>query len=358
MPAIKDDAALLNDYPEQLDGEDAFVNAVLEDEDDKGDPEEGNDAPVKRKPSKKPAEEEDDTEQANDDDEDAEDNSDESPEEDESDDEDGEDDKDAAKKKFADDDDETYVKVKEGDTEHEVKVSDLKRLWGQEAALTRKSQEVATERKAIETKRAENIAAYDVLLKRATERADQYRALPWTQLMKDQNVPADQLQALQAEASKALEEETFLKSELGNFMQKVQTEQAEARRSAAQECLKEIKNPESPAFIKGWNDALYNDIRAFGNEMGIPSETLNEITDAGAVKILHMAMQFHRGAKKVVVTKKVNKTPAKIVKNSASSPAQRGPQSQVTVKAAVNKVKRTGSLEDAANAFEAMMGDD
>jgi hypothetical protein len=132
-----------------------------------------------------------------------------------------------------------------------------------------------------------------------------------------------------------------------------------ARRTAAQECLKEIKNPESPAFIKGWNDALYNDIRAFGNEMGIPSETLNEITDAGAIKILHMAMQFQAWCvKKVVVTKKVNKTPAKIVKNSASSPAQRGPQSQVTVKAAVNKVKRTGSLEDAANAFEAMMGDD
>jgi hypothetical protein len=50
MPAIKDDAALLNDYPEQLDGEDAFVNAVLEDEDDKGDPEEGNDAPSEETP--------------------------------------------------------------------------------------------------------------------------------------------------------------------------------------------------------------------------------------------------------------------------------------------------------------------
>src|SRR5271166_5311278 len=45
-------------------------------------------------------------------------------------------------KKYADDSD-TYVKVKVGEEEHEVAVKDLKRLWGQEASLTKKSQEVA-----------------------------------------------------------------------------------------------------------------------------------------------------------------------------------------------------------------------
>lgn len=352
MTAIKDDAAFTNsEYPDEL-NDDAFVNALLA-----GDPEEGDDAPEK-KPSKKTAEDDTD-ENANDTDEDADKDSDESPEDKDGDDEGDEDTKDEpAAKKFADETDETYVKIKVGEEEHEVKVTDLKRLWGQEASLTRKSQEVATERTAIDTKRAENIAAYDILLKRTTERADQYRALPWTQLMKDPNVPADQLQALQAEASKALEDETFLKTELGNFMQKVQTEQTTARRTAAQDCLKAIKNPESPAHIKGWNAALYNDLRTFGSEMGIPADTVNEITDAGAIKILHMAMQFHRGAQKVVVTKSVNKTPTKIVKNSASSPATRGTAAQVTVKSAVTKAKRSGSMQDAANAFEAMLGDD
>jgi hypothetical protein len=46
---------------------------------------------------------------------------------------------------------------------------------------------------------------------------------------------------------------------------------------------------------------------------------VNNLTDPGAIKVLHMAMQFARGAKKVV-TQKVNKTPTKIVKNSASAP--------------------------------------
>lgn len=358
MPPIEDDGALLNEYPEGLD-DDAFVNAMLGDDKDEDDsnPEEGDDAPVK-KPSKKPAAKEED-EETNDDDEDADEDSDESPEDKESDDEDGEDTKDEPKaKKFADDTDETYVKVKEGDVEHEVKVSDLKRLWGQEASLTRKSQEVATERKAIDAKRAENIAAYDVLLKRATERAEQYRALPWTQLLKDPDVPADQLQALQAEAQKALEEETFLKSELGNFMQKVQQEQTTASRAAAAECLKAIKNTESPHYIKGWNDALYNDLRTFGTEVGLPAETVNALTDPAAIKILHMAMQFKRGASKVIKTKGVNKTPTRIVKNSNSTPATRGTTEQVTRKSALKKAAQSGSMTDAANAFEALMGDD
>jgi hypothetical protein len=251
-----------------------------------------------------------------------------------------------------------YTKVKIGEEEHEVSIKDLKRLYGQEATLTRKSQEVAAERKVIETKRAENIAAYDVLLKRSTERADQYRALPWVALQKDPNVPAEQLEQLVAEARKAVEEETFLKSELGNFMSKVQEEQTVARRTAAQECLKVIKDPEHPAHIKGWNDALYNELRTFGAEMGIPAETVNDITDAGAIKILHMAMQFARGAKKVVVTKPVDKTPRKIVKNSASSPAARGTTKQVTVKSAVTKAKQTGSMSDAADAFFALAGDE
>jgi hypothetical protein len=138
----------------------------------------------------------------------------------------------------------------------------------------------------------------------------------------------------------------------------VQQEQVTARRTAAQECLKAINNPDSPAHIKGWNDALYNDIRSFGAEMGIPAETVNQLTDPAAIKIIHMAMQFQRGAKKVVVTKKVNKTPTKIVKNSASSPATRGTPAQVTAKSAVKQAKATGSMQDAANAFEALMGDD
>ncbi|MFI4971141.1 MAG: hypothetical protein ACHP7H_00560 [Hyphomicrobiales bacterium] len=347
----------MNEYPDAIEGDNDIVNAFL------ADPEEDEDASEK-KPSKQGDEAvEDDKsskEQTDDDDAEDEEASEETPEDDE-DSEEGEgnkDDEDKAKaKKFADDSDETYVKIKVGDEEHEVPVKDLKRLWGQEAALTRNSQEVSDARKVIDAERAKNIAAYDVILKQVSERANEYRALPWTQLMKDPNVPADQLQALQAEATKAFEQEQFIRNELDGFMTKVTEEQKAERAKAAQSCIKALTTSESPHHIKGWNEAVYNDLRAFGSEMGLAKEMVNSLTDPGAFKVLHMAMQFKRGLTKVK-TVKVNKTPTKIVKNSAAAPAARSSSKTVTAKTAVQKAVKSGSQDDAIKAFLALDGDD
>jgi hypothetical protein len=84
---------------------------------------------------------------------------------------------------------------------------------------------------------------------------------------------------------------------------------------------------------------------------------VNNLTDAAAFKVLHMAMQFQRGASKVV-TKKVNKTPTKIVKNSASAPAARSSAKTVTTKQATAKAIKSGSQDDAINAFLAFEGDE
>lgn len=356
MPAIQSDAALLNEYSDAIEGDDnELANAFLTESDDAlHEPSE--EVEVKKKKTETPNDD-----NANEPDEDAE-----EPSEEEAEGEDGEgqddeqdeenDEDEGSKKKFADDDDETYVKVKEGDEEHEVKVSDLKRLWGQEKALTRKSQEVAAIRQQHEQGVQQNVAAYNVLLTKASERAQSYRDLPWTQLMKDPDFPADQLAELQKQATAALEEESFLKNEIGGFMEKVRTDQLNERRKAAGECLKALNDPKGAHHIKGWNDALYNDIRSFATEQGINAEMVNNITDPGAIKVLHMAMQFARGAKKVV-TKKVNKTPTKIVKNSASAPAARSSSKVVTVKQAVAKAAKTGSMDDAMNAFLAMEGE-
>ncbi|MBW7970955.1 hypothetical protein [Bradyrhizobium sp. BR 10289] len=356
MPAILSDAALTNDYPDAIDTDEGAINAFL------ADPTEGDDASPK-KPSNNKGEDEVDDETPTDEETNDDEASEETPEDydeegsEEKGSEDDETDETKPKsKKFADDD-ETYVKIKVGDEEHEVKVTDLKRLWGQEAALTRKSQEVSTAKQTYDEGQAKNIAAYNVLLQRSTERADQYRALPWTQLMKDPNVPADQLAALQAEASKALEDEAFLKNEIDGFMKKVGDEQKAAQRTAAQECIKALTNPESPSHIKGWNEALYNDIRTFAVSEGLNQDMVNSLTDPGAFKILHMAMQFKRGASKVM-TKKVNKTPTKIVKTSASSPVARGSSKTVAAKQAVAKAIKTGNGDDAINAFLALDSDD
>lgn len=352
MPAIQSDAALLNEYQDAIESDDAFMDALF------GDADEAKDAPTE--PSEE-TEESKTTEERTEDETNDDETSEETPEDEESegdDDseatEDEEDGKETAKaKKFVEVDDDTYVKIKYDGEEREVKVADLNRLWGQEAALTRKSQEVATAKQDYDAGMQKNTAAYEVLLNRTTERANAYRQLPWTQLYKDPNVDAGQLAALQKEANDAFADEQFLKQEIDGFMQKVNADTAKARQAAARDCIKALNDTASPHHIKGWSDALYNDIRSFATEAGVPAQMVNSITDPAAIKILHMAMQFKRGASKVV-TKTVNKTPKKIVKNTASAPAARGSAKGTAASQAAAKAIKTGDMNDAVNAFEAL----
>lgn len=261
-------------------------------------------------------------------------------------------------KKYADDEG-TYVKVKVGEEEHEVAVKDLKRLFGQEASLTKKSQEVAERTKAAEYAQAKSLAALDVMVKRAQEASNPYRNVNWAALMKDPNIAAEDVGALQEAARAAFENEAFLTNQLDAFMQEVQGQQAAAQAQAAQTCIKALTDEKSPTYIKGWDQKLYNDMRSFAVEMGANAQMVNSLVDPAAFKLIHMAMQFHKGAQKVV-TQKVNKAPKKIVKASTTS----APPSKDTSKAidrnkAVAKMKKDGgSMQSTTNAFLAMLGGD
>lgn len=263
----------------------------------------------------------------------------------------------AEKKKYADDEG-TYVKVKVGEEEHEVAVKDLKRLFGQEASLTKKSQEVAERTKAAEAAQAKSLAALDVMVKRAQETANPYRNVNWASLMKDPSVSAEDVGALQEAARAAFENEQFLTGQLDSFMQEVQQQQAVAQRDAAANCIKALSDEQSPTYIKGWDQKLYNDMRSFAVSMGANQQMVDGLTDPSAFKLIHMAMQFHKGTQKVV-TQKVNKAPKKIVKASTSS----SPPTQETSKlvgrkqAVANMKKDGGSMQSAEDAFLAMFSD-
>lgn len=263
----------------------------------------------------------------------------------------------ATEKKYADDEG-TYVKVKVGEEEHEVAVKDLKRLFGQEASLTKKSQEVAERTKAAEQAQAKSLAALDVMVKRAQETANPYRNVNWAALMKDPTISAEDVGALQEAARAAFENESFLTSQLDGFMQEIQTQQATTQREAAANCIKALTDDKSPTYIKGWDQNLYNDMRSFAVSMGASQQMVDGLTDPSAFKLIHMAMQFHKGTQKVV-TQKVNKAPKKIVKSS--TPATQPNQDTTRLvgrKQAVAKMQKDGgSMKSAEAAFLAMFSD-
>ncbi len=72
------------------------------------------------------------------------------------------------------------------------------------------------------------------------------------------------------------------------------------------------------------------------------------MVDASALKIVHMAMSYAKGATKVA-TQKVNKSPKKIVKASVSPKAPDSKKAKSDK--AIKNLRAKGRISDAADAF-------
>ena len=184
--AIEDTAALTGDDS----GVDEFLKSFLPPDALKKKPSEG--TPESNEEETKPEETT----------EDAPEKSDESPDEKGEEEESSEEETKEETRKYADDEG-TYVKVKVGDKEHEVPVKDLKRLFGQEASLTQKSQQVAQERQQVEAELAKNTAATQALLQRAKARFEPYAKVDFN--LAAQQLAPEEYTALRNEAMKAYE---------------------------------------------------------------------------------------------------------------------------------------------------------
>lgn len=247
--------------------------------------------------------------------------------------------------------DDVIVKVKVDGVEHDVPVKDLKRLYGQETALNRKSQEVATQRKQIEETGAKQTVALTKMLERAQERAQPYANLDFLALTKNPNISGDELTALRDEAQKAFDDVNFYSQELDSVYRGAQEQRAQNIRSQAIEAHKVLNDP--VRGIDGWSQNLYNDIRTFAITNGLDANFVNEMTDPAAIKLLHKAMQFDKGQKALNTTTKVVKTATKIIKSSsAENVAKSKPKADQKAR---DKLARTGSVDDAADLFFSRM---
>ena len=243
--------------------------------------------------------------------------------------------------------DDAVVKLKVDGQEVEASIKDLKRLYGQEASLTRKSQEVAQIKQRAEESGAKYVAGLESLLERAKEQAAPYANINFLALTKDPNVSSEELAALSDAANKAFDNVRYLESELDGVVKTANEQRQQQLMVAAKEAIKVLSDPKTG--IPGWNEQLYNDIRRFAVDSGMNEQIVNEMVDPTAFKILHMAMQYQKGKQAVSKTKKVDKTPKKIIKGT---PDEAIKKTKVEPKrAAMKKLYQTGHIDDAADAF-------
>ena len=185
-------------------------------------------------------------------------------------------------------DDEQKVEVLVDGETKSVSVRALKRLYGQEASLTRKSQEsVPSEKRRSGTNRANSRYA-SKMLEKAQEAYKPYAEVDM--LVASKTMSDEDFTALRKEAQLASDNLKFLSEEADKFYGDLKARQQEALQKQAQECVKVLQED-----IQDWSNSMYNDIRSYAVSQGLSEEEVNQYVDPNVIKLLNKARLIRSG---------------------------------------------------------------
>ena len=243
--------------------------------------------------------------------------------------------------------------IKAAGEEKEVTLDELKKSYQLGSDYTKKTQEVAEQRKVIEQEAKAIIEARQV--------RDNYQTKLQAieQFLIGQNDNPAELTAMKendpigyavkvAEMTEKKEQLQAVQAEKNRLAQEQQADnQAQMQKFVEQESQKLAESlPEFSDKTKG--EHIRNDIRSYGKKIGFTDQELSQVYDSRHVLVLHKAAQYDKlMAGKAGVKKKVAKAP-KTVKSGAKV------KQNVTdiQRKQLKKLQQTGSARDAAAIFE------
>jgi hypothetical protein len=252
-------------------------------------------------------------------------------------------------------DDEPTYSVKVAGEEKELTLTELKTLAQQGADYTKKTQQVAEQRKALEAESvaidqarqlrdayAERLQAMEQLLS-SPEQGENLEYLKesdpigYAVKVAEMSQQKEQLQAIQAERYRIAEQQ---QAEQQHALQGYIAQQA-ARLS---EVLPEYSDP-----VKG--EKLRSELRSFAKDIGFSDQELSMVRDSRQVLALHKAMLYDKLQKsKPDVNKRVNEANKTIKSGNSVKPV-----TSDQVKKQQAQLKNSGKVRDAAKLFESFL---
>lgn len=247
--------------------------------------------------------------------------------------------------------DDALVVVKVGDQEHEVKVADLKRLYGQEAALTQRSQEAALQRQRADHQAQLAAQKLGAMVQRAQARLEAVSGphMDVALLARDPSISTETLRALKKEQEEAQRDLEFLQGEQLELHQAVSQETQARHQESAKRAFMAISDPASPVHIPDFK-SKYQPLMQYGVSQGIPQTAMLAATDPVLFKLLDKAMAHDQGktaSQKIKVKPKVPTLPKQ--SQRAGSGDDDGPVMDRS--RAMKTLRNTGRVDDAAAAF-------
>lgn len=246
----------------------------------------------------------------------------------------------------------TY-RVRVGKEEVDVPLDELLKGYSRTADYTKKTQELAENRKAVEAERQR--------IDEASRLRDQYaERLGVIEQMLSQTDKAEDLSALKendpigyavrvAEQSEREKQLAAVRAERQKLAQSQQAEQGERLKAHLATEAAKLREaiPELSDEVKG--EVVKRDIRDFAKSIGFSDQELTQVYDSRAVLTLYKAMQYDKLVKgKTDATKKVSQAP-RMLRPGTSTPEARETE---TMKKMQQQLKKTGKKGDAARLFE------
>ena len=246
--------------------------------------------------------------------------------------------------------------VKAAGEEKQVTLDELKKSYQLGSYYTKKTQEIAEQRKVIEQEAKAIIEARQV----RDEYSQKLQAVQ--QFLVGSNDSREDLAAMKendpigyavkvAEMTEKKEQLQLVQAEQQRIAQQQQADRsAQMQQIVEQESQKLAQSlPEFSDKVKG--EQIRNDIRSYGKSVGFTDEELSQVYDSRQVLTIHKAMMYDKLVKsKPGMKKKVSNAP-KMVKGGAKV------KQSVTdrTKKQMQRLQQTGSARDAAALFENLL---
>ena len=230
----------------------------------------------------------------------------------------------------------------------QVSVKDLKRLYGQEASLTKKSQDLATQRKQSEEQLAQTQMSYQKLLERAEARYKPYADIDM--LVASREMDAETFSQLRQDAKQAEDDLKFLQEESGQLVSQAQQQHQQATREAAADCVKVLQEQ-----LPDWGNELYSDIRDYAVKSGLPKDQVDQYTDPQVIMLINKARLYDQSkqsanSKKAKAKLKKSKSGKKVLSSKKAPPSKKSIQ-KANQQKQMDMLSGAKDLDDIADAL-------
>jgi len=242
-------------------------------------------------------------------------------------------------------------KVKASGEEVEVELDELIKGYQQGADYTKKSQALAEQRKALEAERQH----LEYVKQERQAYAQKLQALDSFLTQQDQGVNLDVLKETDPIGyAVAVAEQSQREKQLAvvrNEQQRLAQQQQSEHHASLQNHLRQESEKLTsliPELATPQGDAVRKQIRDYAKSIGWSDQELSQLYDSRAVVTLYNGMKYQQLQKsKPEVNKKLQAAP-KMMRSGTSAP----PTKSSSDKQAMQRLRETGKVSDAAKAFE------